>query len=65
MKTIFRLSALLILGFIGLAIFIALMCLCESMPDILSWVSNYIGTTTTWVVFIGAITGFVAWCVAE
>ena len=55
----------LVLSIIITAVVLAIFALFLAMPDILDWVSIYIGETTTWVIFIGAIAAFISWCVAE
>lgn len=53
------------LGLITTVLFLASLTLLLAMPDILDWVSEQIGSFFTWVLFIGAVIGFISWCVAE
>lgn len=53
------------LGVLATAVLVGSLVLMLAMPDILRWVSNYIGTTTTWVLFIFIIGAVIARCVAE
>lgn len=42
-----------------------LYALAMSMPDILEWLSNYIGKTTTWLLFLFVIGAIIALCVSK
>lgn len=42
-----------------------LYALAMSMPDILDWLSIYIGKTTTWLLFIFIIGAIIALCVSK
>ena len=53
------------LAIIATVIVLASLTLLLAMPDILSWVSEQIGSLCTWVIFIGSVVGFISWCVAE
>ena len=55
----------MVLGIIATVVVIAILTLFIAMPDILSWVSSYIGTTMTWVLFIFIIVAVILYCVAE
>jgi putative flippase GtrA len=52
-------------GILATVVILAVFALFLSMPDILDWLSGYIGKEFTWILFFGAIAGFIAWCVAE
>lgn len=55
----------LVLGIIATALVLAVFTLFLAMPDILEWLADYIGTTTTWFLFIFAIGAVIAYCIAE
>lgn len=53
------------LAIIATVLVLASLTLLLAMPDILGWVAEQIGSLCTWVIFIGAVVGFISWCVAE
>jgi hypothetical protein len=53
------------LATIATVVILASLTLLLAMPDILSWVAEQIGSFCTWVIFIGAVIGFISWCMAE
>lgn len=53
------------LTIIAAVIVLSSLTLLLAMPDILGWVAEQIGSLCTWVIFIGAVVGFISWCVAE
>lgn len=55
----------MVVGIIATVVVVAILTLFIAMPDILNWVSNYIGTTTTWVLFIFIVVAVIAYCIAE
>lgn len=55
----------IVLGIIATALVLAVFTLFLAMPSILEWLSGYIGTTFTWILFIFAIGAVIAWCIAE
>lgn len=55
----------LVLGIIAIAVVLAILTLFLAMPNILEWLSGYIGTTTTWVLFIFLIGAVITYCIAE
>lgn len=55
----------IVLGIIVTALVLAAFTLFLAMPDILEWVAGYIGTTTTWVLFIFIIGAVITYCLAE
>ena len=63
MKTIFYFLGWLLMGVLAPILFLAAMCLFLAMPDILELISGYIGEFMTWVIFLGGIGVFIAWCV--
>lgn len=63
MKELLYVAAWLLLGVLVTVAFIAIMCLCLAMPDILAWLSQYIGDFCTWVLFLFVVGGFIAWCI--
>ena len=55
----------IVLGIIATALVLAVFTLFLAMPSILEWLSGYIGTTMTWVLFIFAIGAVITYCIAE
>lgn len=55
----------IVLGIIAAALVLAVFTLFLAMPSILEWLAGYIGTTTTWVLFILIVGAVIAYCVAE
>lgn len=55
----------MVLGIIAIALVLAVFTLFLAMPSILEWLSGYIGTTMTWVVFIFIIIAVIFYCTAE
>ena len=55
----------IVLGIIATALVLAVFTLFLAMPSILEWLAGYIGTATTWILFIFAIGAVIAYCVAE
>lgn len=55
----------IVLSVIAAAVVLGAFTLFLAMPDILEWLSGYIGTTTTWLLFIFAIGAVIAYCIAE
>lgn len=54
-----------LLAIIGTALILAFFALFLAMPDILRWISSYIGEFLTWVVFIFIIGAVIIYCVSE
>ena len=50
---------------IKIAVKYTLLALFLAMPDILRWISSYIGEFLTWVVFIFIIGAVIIYCVSE
>lgn len=65
MKELLSIVAWLLLGVLATVAFIAIMCLCLAMPDILEWLSLYIGDACTWVLFLFIVGGVIAWGVSK
>lgn len=65
MKEILCAVANLFIGIIACFAFLAVMCLCLAMPDILDWLSYYIGDLCTWVLYLGAFVLFITWCASK
>ena len=63
MKAIFYFLGWLLMGVLATVLFIAAMCLFLAMPDILKWISGYIGELCTWVLFLTVVGCIIAWCV--
>ena len=55
----------IVFGIIATALVLAVFTLFLAMPNILEWLAGYIGTTTTWVLFISLIGAVIAYCIAE
>lgn len=54
-----------VLAIIGTALILAFFTLFLAMPDILRWVSSYLGEFLTWVVFIFIVGAVIIFCIAE
>lgn len=63
MKEIIYILGWLLMGVLAIFLLLGAMCLFLAMPDILDWISGYIGEFMTWVIFLGGIGAFIAWCV--
>lgn len=55
----------LLLGFVVSFAILAILVLCIAMPDILDWLSQYIGELCTWLLFLLVIGGIIAWSVSK
>lgn len=55
----------IVLSVIAAAVVLGVFTLFLAMPDILEWLSGYIGTATTWFIFISLIGAVIAYCIAE
>lgn len=65
MKDIMYLLGQLLLGFVVSFAILAILVLCIAMPDILDWLSQYIGELCTWLLFLLVIGGIIAWSVSK
>lgn len=63
MKEIICVLGWLLMGVLATILFLAAMCLFLAMPDILKWISGYIGELCTWVLFLTIVGCIIAWCV--
>lgn len=63
MKEIIYILGWLLMGVLATILFLAVMCLFLAMPDILEWISGYIGEFMTWVLFLTVVGCIIAWCV--
>ena len=63
MKEIICILGWLLMGVLATILFLAVMCLFLAMPDILDWISGYIGELCTWVLFLTVVGCIIAWCV--
>lgn len=63
MKAIFYILGYFLMGVLATILFLAVMCLFLAMPDILEWISVYIGELCTWVLFLTIVGCIIAWCV--
>ena len=55
----------MVLGIIVTALILAVFALFLALPNIFEWLAGYIGTTTTWILFIFIIGAVITYCVAE
>lgn len=55
----------MVLGVIVTVAILAILSLFLALPNIFEWLAGYIGTTTTWVLFIFIIGAVITYCVAE
>lgn len=65
MKDIMYFLGQLLLGFVVSCAILAILVLCIAMPDILDWLSQYIGELCTWLLFLLVIGGIIAWSVSK
>lgn len=63
MKEIFYILGWLLKGVLATILFLGALCFCLAMPDILEWISGYIGEPFTWVLFLTIVGCIIAWCV--
>lgn len=59
MKAILYILGYFLMGVLATILFVAVIWFCLAIPDILKWISGYIGELCTWVLS-GCI---IAWCV--
>lgn len=62
-KAILTAAIYTILGILLTVAFLAVMTLCLAMPDILEWLSGYIGEMMTWTVFLFVVAGVILYCI--
>lgn len=62
-KAILTAAIYTILGILFTVAFLAVMTLCLAMPDILEWLSGYIGEAMTWAVFLFVVAGIILCCI--
>lgn len=63
MKEIICILGWLLMGVLATILFLGAMCFFLAMPDILEWISGYIGEFMTWVLFLTVVGCIIAWCV--
>lgn len=63
MKEIIYILGWLLMGVLATILFLGAMCFFLAMPDILEWISGYIGEFMTWVLFLTVVGCIIAWCV--
>lgn len=63
MKDVLYFVVWLLMGALVTFLFLGAMCLFLAMPDILDWISGYIGELCTWVLFLTIVGCIIAWCV--
>lgn len=54
-----------LLGALATVALMGIFVLLLSIPDLLRWVSGYIGVATTWILFLFIIDAVIARCVSE
>lgn len=64
MRTIIELLGCALLGIVVCALFIVFMWLLLSVPDMLNWLSGYIGVFMTWVVFLFIVVSIILGCIS-
>lgn len=62
-KAILHTLVHLVLGAIACAVLIGSLVLLLAMPDILEWLSGYIGEMMTWTVFLFVVAGIISYCI--
>lgn len=62
MKEIICILGWLLMGVLATLLLLGATYLFLAMPDFLRWISGYIGEVMTWVIFLGGIGAFIAWC---
>ena len=55
----------MVLGVIVTVAILAILYLFLALPNIFEWLAGYIGTATTWIVFIFIIGAVITYCIAE
>ena len=60
MKEIIYLLGWLLMGVLATGVCLAGMWICLAMPDILEWISGYIGELCTWGLFLSTLFGLIA-----
>lgn len=64
MRTIIELLGCALLGIVVSALFVAFMWLLLSVPDMLNWLSGYIGVFMTWVIFLFVVVSVILGCIS-
>lgn len=64
MRTIIELLGCALLGIVVCALFIVVMCLLLAIPDMLNWLSGYIGVFMTWVIFLFIVVSIILGCIS-
>lgn len=62
-KLLFHITGTLILTVLLAIAFLAIITLCLAMPDILEWLSGYIGGFMTWTLFLLSMALLFAYCI--
>ena len=63
MKAILYILGYFLMGVLATILFVAVIWFCLAIPDILKWISGYIGELCTWVLFLTIVGCIIAWCV--
>lgn len=63
-RAIIELIGCAVLGMVVCVLFILGMCFLLSIPEILNWLSGYIGVFMTWVIFLFIIVSIILGCIS-
>ena len=64
MKSIIELLGCALLGLVVCTLFVLGMCFLLSIPDMLNWLSGYIGVFMTWVIFLFVVVSIILGCIS-
>ena len=64
MKAIIELLGCALLGMVVCTLFVAFMGLLLSVPNMLNWLSGYIGVFMTWVIFAFIVVSIILGCIS-
>lgn len=63
-KAIIELIGCVVLGIVVCTLFVLGMCFLLSIPDMMNWLSGYIGVFMTWVIFLFIIVSIILGCIS-
>lgn len=63
-RAIIELVGCAVLGMFVCVLFILGMCFLLSIPDMLNWLSGYIGVFMTWVIFLFIVISIILGCIS-
>ena len=63
-RAIIELIGCAVLGMVVCVLFILGMCFLLSIPDLMNWLSGYIGVFMTWVIFLFVIVSIILGCIS-